>query len=234
MRLLALAATVLIGCGNVASLASDARPSDGPAADAPYNPCAPATCLLADDFTGASLDTSIWGTSVGGGATITVANGVLSIHLPAVANAFADVFSLVGLPPGTFLEAKATLSVGQFYDHKGIGFAQARIGPDCGSGETDAVMFRGQDDVTATETKAANVASCPEATAMYPAGTSVFQIARSASQVVFTQDGKSRAPVTADIPAGLLPVRFSAFTFSTNKPMQPVQIDVDYVFVRRQ
>jgi len=61
MWLLALAATVLIGCGNVAATASDARPSDGPAGDAASNPCAPATCLLSDEFDGTGLDPSKWG-----------------------------------------------------------------------------------------------------------------------------------------------------------------------------
>jgi hypothetical protein len=233
MRLLALAAMVLIGCGDVAATASDARPGDGTPGDAAFNPCAPDTCLLADDFSGATLNKSIWGTSVGGGATITQANGLLTIHLPAAVNAFADVYSLVGFPTGTLLEAEVTLSPGQFYDHKGVGFASARIGPDCNAGETDAAMFRGQDGDAAVETKAANVASCPVTTTMYPGGTSTYQITRATNQVVFTQNGAAQRPATANLPAGLLPVRFSAYTYTT-MPMRPVQIDVQYVFVQRR
>ncbi len=231
MRFLALAVTVLIGCGDVAAMANDARPGDGATA---YNPCAPDTCLLADDFSGATLNPSIWGTTVGGGATITQANGLLTIKLPAAINAFAEVYSLVGFPTGTLFEANVTINPGQFYDHKGIGFSSARIGPDCNSGETDAAMFRGQDTDANVETKAANVASCPVTTTMYPGGTSTFQIARAANQVVFTQNGAAQPAATKNLPTGLLPVRFSAFTYSTVMPGQPVQIDVDYVFVKRQ
>ncbi|HEX3474664.1 MAG TPA: hypothetical protein VHT91_06455 [Kofleriaceae bacterium] len=234
MRLLALAATVLIGCGNVAATAHDAGPSDGAAGDAAFNPCAPDTCLLADDFTGATLNGSLWGTATGGGATITQANGLLTIQLPAVINAFADVYSLVGFPTGTLFEAKVTINAGQFYDHKAIGFSSSRIDEQCNAGETDAVMFRSQDGDAYVETKAANAYTCDVTTTMYLGGTSTYQIARTATQVVFTRDGASRPAVTATLPTGLLPVRFSAFTYSMNKPMQPVQIDVDYVFVKRQ
>lgn len=234
MRLLALVSTVLIGCGNVAATASDARPGDGATGDATFNPCAPDTCLLADDFSGAALNPSIWGTMTGGGATITQANGLLTIQLPAVINAFADVYSLAGFPTGTLFEAKVTVNPGQFYDHKGIGFSSSRIDQQCNVGETDAVMFRGQDGDAYLETKAANVDTCKPLTTMYPGGTSTYQIARAATQVVFTKDGASQPAVTANLPTGLLPVRFSAFTYSMNKPAQPVQIDIDYVFVKRQ
>src|SRR4051812_47516672 len=81
MRFMALAVTVLIGCGNVAGTAHDAGPGDG-AADAAFNPCAPDTCLLADDFSGAALNRSIWATATGGGATITQASGLLTSSSP--------------------------------------------------------------------------------------------------------------------------------------------------------
>src|SRR5712664_4345578 len=95
-RLLVLAATSLIGCGDVKGLAADAARIDGTPIDAAYNPCAPDQCLLADDFSGATLDASRWGTVVGGGATVKQANGKLTIQLPATASAFADVYSQVG------------------------------------------------------------------------------------------------------------------------------------------
>jgi hypothetical protein len=228
MRFLALAVAVLIGCGDVASVAHDAGPGD-----AAFNPCAPDTCLLADDFSGATLNSSIWGTATGGGATITQANGLLTIKLPAAVNAFADVYSLVGFATGTVFEAKVTVNPGQFYDHKGIGFSSSRIDNQCDVGETDAAMFRGQDGDAYIETKAASAPNCLPTTTMYPGGTSTYQIARAASQVVFTQNGAAQPAVTANLPTGLLPVRFSAFTFSI-MPDHPVQIDVDYVFVKRQ
>jgi hypothetical protein len=52
------------------------------------------------------------------------------------------------------------------------------------------------------------------------------------NQVVFTQNGVAQQPVTASVPVGLLPVRFSAYTFTSTGPPLPVEIDVDTVFVR--
>lgn len=48
---------------------------------------------------------------------------------------------------------------------------------------------------------------------------------------MFTQNGVAQPPVTTNVPSGTLPVRFSAYTF-TSAPMHPVEIDVDTVFVR--
>lgn len=231
MRFLALAVTVLIGCGDVAAMANDARPGDSATGDAAVNPCAPATCLLMDDFSGTSLDTSKWGMTASPGATITVASGVLTIRLPAAANAYADVHSLVGFPVGATFEATVTFSPGQFYDHEGVGFASDRVGSGCDMGETDSALFRGQDGDAYVETKAANAFTCNKTTTMYPGGTSKLQIARMGSQVVFTQNGVAQAMVTTNVPTSTLPVRFSAYTFTT-APMHPVQIDVAAVFVR--
>jgi hypothetical protein len=228
MRFLALA-VILIGCGDVAAIAHDAGPGD-----AAFNPCAPDTCLLADDFSGATLDPSLWATATGGGATITQANGRLTLRLPAAIDAFADVYSLVGFATGTVFEAKVTISPGQFFDHKAIGFSSSRVDQQCDVGETDAAMFRSQDEDAYIETKVASAYSCKPTMTMYLGGTSTYQIARAASQVVFTRDGAAQPAVTTSLPTGLLPVRFSAFTFTMDKPAQPVQIDVDYVFVKRQ
>lgn len=228
MRFLALAVMVLIGCGDVAATANDARPSDDAAVS---NPCAPAMCLLFDDFAGTSLNASLWGMTASPGATITVASGVLTIRLPAAADAYADVHSLVGFPVGATFEATVTFSPGQFFDHKGAGFASDRVASGCDMGEADSAMFRGQDGDGYVETKAANTYSCKLTTTMYPGGTSKLQIARMASQVVFTQNGIAQPPVTTSVPSDTLPVRFSAYTF-TSAPMHPVQIDVDTVFVR--
>jgi hypothetical protein len=230
-RLLALAVSSLIGCGDVKGLSADAARVDSTPIDAAYNPCAPDPCLLADDFSGAALDTARWGTAVGGGATVTQANGKLTIRLPAAANAFADVYSQVGFPVGASFEASVTFSAGQFYDHKGIGFSSMRVDSGCNVGETDAAMFRGQDGDSYVETKVATAYSCTKATTMYPAGTSKLQIVRAADQVTFRQNGIALPSLSSNVPAGLLPIRFSAYTF-TLPPGQPVQIDVDDVFVR--
>jgi hypothetical protein len=229
-RLLALAAT-LIGCGDVAGIPTDAAHLDGTPIDGGYNPCAPDQCLLADDFSGAALNTARWGTAVAGGATVTQGNGMLTIHLPAVAGAYADVYSQIGFPVGASFEASVTFSAGQFYDHKGIGFALMRIDSGCNVGETDAAMFRGQDGDSYVETKAAGMYSCTKAATMYPGGTSKLQIARAADQVTFRQNDIALPSLSSNVPAGLLPIRFSAYTF-TLPPGAPVQIDVDYVFVR--
>jgi hypothetical protein len=230
LRIAILAALSLAGCGDVAAI-GDAGGSAG--RDAPSNPCAPSTCLLSDDFGGTSLDMSTWSVSVGGGATVTVANGTLTLHLPAAIDAFADVASLVGFPVGTTFEARVTFSASQFYDHKGAGFASMRIGSQCDTGETDAAMFRGQDGDAYVETRSGGgTAACTLTTQNYPAGTNTMRISRAADQVVFTENNVMLAPVKIGVPMGLLPVRFSAYTFTT-APAQPVQIDIDYVRVMR-
>jgi hypothetical protein len=229
--LVALAAAALAGCGNVAAMADAAT---GGSDDAPANLCGPNPCLLSDDFGGAMLNLSTWGYAVSGGGTVSQSNGVLTLRLPAAANAYADVYSLVGFPTGTTFEASVTFSAGQFYDHKSAGFASARIGSGCDQGETDAAMFRGQDGDGYLETKVAGGASatCTLTTKNYPGSVTRMQITRLTDQVVFRQDNSSLAPVTTNVPMGLLPVRFSAYTFTT-APMAPVQISVDYVRVSR-
>jgi hypothetical protein len=136
------------------------------------NPCAPDACLLMDDFSGPSLNASLWGSTVGGGATITQSGGALTIHLPAAADAFADVHSLIGFGVGTGFEATVTVTPGQFFDHIGLGFASDRINNQCDVGETDAAMFRGQDQDGYIETKAAGVYSCNKVSTMYPGASS--------------------------------------------------------------
>ncbi len=229
---LAAAATWLVGCGDVQGN-SDAAVGTG--GDGPVSPCGPNPCLLSDDFDGATLSTTTWGVAVGGGGTATEANGRLTLRLPAVANAYADVYSLVGFPSGTTFEAKVTFSAGQLYDHKGAGFASARIGADCNMGETDAAMFRGQDGDGYVETKVGGSGSTCTwtlTTRNYPAGATIMQVSRLADRVLFRQNNASLDPIMANLPTGLLPVRFSAYTY-TMAPTAPVQIDVDYVRVSR-
>ncbi len=227
-----LAVTSLAGCGDVTATA-DAGASTG--GDASANLCGPNPCLLSDDFGGGMLNLSMWGYDVSGGGTISQSNGVLTLRLPAVANAYADVYSLLGFPSGTTFEAKVTFSAGQVFDHKGAGFASARIGADCGMGETDAAMFRGQDGDGYVETKVSG--SAPGCTFTltnpgYPGGASVMQVSRLADRVLFRKDNASLDPIMTNLPTGLLPVRFSAYTY-TMAPTAPVQIDVDYVRVSR-
>ena len=228
---LAAAVAWLAGCGDVQGVMDAAvGPGDGAA-----SPCGPNPCLLSDDFDGATLSTTMWGVAVGGGGTATEANGLLTLRLPAVANAYADVYSLVGFPPGTTFEAKVTFSAGQVFDHKGVGFSAGRIGADCGMGETDAAMFRGQDADGYVETKVGGTgATCTLTltTPGYAAGASIMQVSRLADRVLFRKNNASLDPIMTNLPAGLLPVRFTAYTY-TMAPTAPVQIDVDYVRVSR-
>jgi len=201
LGLIVLVAEALAGCGNVAATAD--VPTGG--SDAPANLCGPNPCLLSDDFSGAMLDLSMWGFAVSGGGTISQTNGVLTLRLPAVANAYADVYSLVGFPAGTTFEASVTFSAGQIYDHKGAGFASARIGANCNMGETDAAMFRGQDGDRFAETKVGGSgATCTftSSTPNYPGSVTTMQITRLTDQVVFRQDNTSLAPVTTNVPTG--------------------------------
>jgi hypothetical protein len=225
-----LAAICPVGCGDVKANVTPDAPADHAVADA-ANPCAPDACLLMDDFSGPSFNVGLWGSRSGGGATITQSGGVLTIHLPAAADAFADVYSLVGFGTGTAFEASVTVTPGQFYDHIGLGFASDRINNQCDVGETDAAMFRGQDQDGYIETKAAGVYSCNKVSTMYPGAASKLQIARLADQVAFRQNDAALAPITTNLPAGLLPVRFSAYTF-TQPPTTPIDIKIDYVFVK--
>src|SRR5262249_7393431 len=104
------------GCGDVKAMMSPdaaAPPVDAPV-DGPVNRCAPTQCLLADEFAGPDVDKSLWGVVVGGGATVTQKNGVLTLHLPQGPEAFADVYSLVGFAVGTTFMASVTFTPGQF------------------------------------------------------------------------------------------------------------------------
>lgn len=237
LRVCLALAVPLLGCGNVNSPETpDAPTAPGvdaaPTADAAVNRCAPQTCLLADEFDGTALDPEIWGVELAGGATARVKNGVLTLHLPASPEAFADVYSLVGFPAGTTFLASATFTSGQFYDHKGAGIASSGIRADCFSGETEAAMFRGQDGDTYVETKLAGTATCNLTTKDYQAGTHALKIVRETDQVVFTQNDVALDPVKTRIPTGLLPVRFTAYTYET-APGAAVQINVDWVAVLR-
>lgn len=213
----------LAGCGSVSGSHPDAAPDAA-------NPCAPKTCLLADDFSGPTLDSAKWTVATGGGASVVQQGGMLKIQLPAAPDAFADVASLTGFPDGATFEAAVTFTPGQFYDHKGAGFASARIAADCGVGEMEAAMFRGQDGDAYVETKTGNVHTCTLTGQSYPTQSGMLRITRAGDHVQFMQDGVALAPATMNVPTGLLPIRFSAYTY-TMPPMQPLEIDVDWVAV---
>jgi hypothetical protein len=223
----------LISCGGVTAPAMDAGVADtAPDGTPDASPCTPGPCiLLSDDFSRATLDPAVWGVATKGGATVTLNNGILSIRLPAVVDAWAEVFSHATFPVGTTFEASVTFGGGQFYDHKGVGFSSSRITTGCDAGESDAVMFRGQDDDAYIETKTAHVATCSLTTDTYPAGQRTLRITRLADQVMFRHNGTQYPAITTRLPTAPLPVRFSAYTYTNNMPAQPVQIDIDWVLV---
>jgi hypothetical protein len=218
----------MLGCGGDEM----ATPADaGIDARDPVAFCAPNPCeLLSDDFTATSIVTERWRVTTEGGATVTQSGGVLTIHLPAVAGAWADVVSVDSFPVDTTFEASVTFSAGQPYDHKAVGFSSARVGPGCDAGETDAAMFRGQDDDGYVETKAGGTAACALSRDSYPAGPSTLRIARVGDQVLFRQNQRLFQPSRDRVPTVPLPVRFSAYTHTT-PPARPVQIDVDWMLV---
>ena len=238
----AFAAISLAGCGDVkgamvdAGAGTDGRSGADAGIDAVSGtgPCANTQCILFDDFTGPGLNTSMWAVTTTNGATATQANGKLILRLPAgAADASVDVHSVIGFPIGVAFEAKVTFTAGQLFDHKGVGFASSAVSHQCPVGETDAAMFRGQDEDSYIETKSANAWSCTKTTTKYAAGANKLEIVRTGDQVAFRQNDIALPSITTNLPGGLLPVRFSAYSFTTGAPTTPVQIDVDYVLVKQ-
>ncbi len=190
------------------------------------------TTLLEDNFSSGSLNTSLWGTAVGGGSTVSQSGGYLTMTVPTAGNAYADLYSLTSFPVGSTFEARVYLSAGQWLDHKGIGYADARIGPDCGSGETQAAMWRGQDGDKYTETKIVPT-SCNGVIRQtgYPAGWRTIKVVRvNSAQVDFYEDGVLLGTHTTSVPTGSIPIRFSAYTYTWG-PSSPITIQVDWVKV---
>jgi len=219
---------LLQGCGSVNAGNTGADGSVGDSSGA----CTTGPCtLLSDDFTATSIDMALWRVNMGGGATVIQRNGMLTLSLPAAAGAFADVVSIAAFPVGTTFEGKVKFSAGQLYDHKGAGFSSARVTENCGTNETDAAMFRGQDGVFVVETALAGTNACPLREQNYLGVMHTLRVARVNDTVVFGEDGTT-VTVTTAVPTTALPIRFSAYTF-TAAPAQPVQIDVDSVTVTR-
>jgi hypothetical protein len=222
------------------ALAEDMSLADAAADDlaGPPHDLAPAT-LLYDDFAGTGLDSARWTATVNGAATITQpGDGYLHIHLPASANVWADVASAAVFPVGATFEARVGVSAGQIYDHKAIGFSNARVGADCFSGETESAIWRGQDTDLYVQPKTANVGACTlelepsYPSSLPPAALDDFQIVRVDSSQVDFYDNGARTTTTTDTSTMSLPIRFSAYTYTT-APANRVDIVVDWVRVTR-
>ena len=216
-----------------ADLADLATPDLSKVDLAPPPDLAPAL-LLYDNFTGAALDPNKWAVQTAGGATVTQAGAMLTLNVPAAANALADVSSKLTFPVGTTVEMKVTFSAGQFYDHHVLGYASAPVGPDCNlEAASEAVAFRGQDTARLFEAKTGNTNTCGSAyVSNYPAGTHVLKVLRpTTGGVQFYEDGALVGVLTTTLPTGPVPVRFSVFTYATAAPTTPITLSIQYVKV---
>ncbi len=192
--------------------------------------------LLFDDFTSDTLDPNLWVTNVGGGGKVTVAGGLVTINAGTAASAFAELVSKTSFPVGTTFTARVSLAVGQTYDEKGVGYANARLSDGCGTGETEAAMIRGQSNILLIEPKTNNISQCGALNAEqnpYPAGYRTFKIVRLSSNEIDFYDGTAAQTDTFAVPGGLLPARIGTFTSTANPAdlTDPVTIIVDWVLV---
>jgi len=188
--------------------------------------------LLYDEFTGSTLNTAIWVANKGSGTTITQSGGNLNITVPAAVDAWVDLYSKQAFPVGTTFEARVYVSGGQWYDHKGIGFADKKIKYDCGLNQTEAeaAMWRGQDEANETETAITGQSCYTQSLGNYSAKWMKLKVVRkSNTQVDFTVDGAVRTH-TAYISSWSLPVRFSVMTYSS-APSNSISIKIDWVKV---
>ena len=192
--------------------------------------------LLIDDFTSNTLDTTKWHANTDGGASLSIANGMLTLSAPSAAAAFAEIASVGTFGVGTTFEASVSLEAGQTYDEKGIGYANLRLWDDCQSGETEAAMFRGLNNQLVIEPKAGNLSQCLSASAepgSYLAGTRDFKVVRLSGGQIDFYDGATLQSDVARVPQGALPVRFGVFTSAVNPPAKPVVLHVDWVKVTK-
>jgi hypothetical protein len=198
--------------------------------------CVDGACQQLDDaFDGTGIDDARWGVTTGGGATVGVTGGELVLDVPAVANAYAEVFSRLGFSAGSVLEARVYMSAAQFYDHRGIGFSDRRVGADCNdaAGESEAAQWRAQDEARVAESKVGSRADCDVLSPSYPSGYRTIKIVRDPARTLFYEDGAliKENSTPAQISSARLSVRFSAFTYYAAGPSVPITIRVDWVKV---
>jgi hypothetical protein len=188
--------------------------------------------LLYDDFSGAALNTTLWGTAMSTGSTIVQSGGMLTVTIPAAANRWADLFSVKSFGLGTTFEARVNLSAGQLYDHKGIGYANARVGSDCSQGETEAAMWRGQDASRELEAKTSGAWTCGATGGSYVAGWRTIKVVRRLHRPSLLRGRYLLGTRTTNLPSGDVPIRFSGWTF-TSPPGAPITIQIDWVRVMK-
>jgi hypothetical protein len=213
------------GVGDACRGADLSMPAD--AADAGVVDGSPVV-LFDDEFNDAGLPN--WTRSTSGLAAISVSNGYLQLSLPPAANATADVSTIPTFGPGTSVHMSVTLTAGQVFDHHGLGYANAAVSSNCGLGETEAAMFRGQDTDRYVETELGGSYTCDSFQSSYPAGTRMLDIVRGATSVDFYENGTLVRSETTTLSSSALPIHLSAYTF-TSAPALPILIRVDYVRV---
>ena len=195
--------------------------------------------LFEDLFDSGFIDSSKWGqgTDAGGSGITWGRNGTAVLYINNAANAYADLYSKTSFPVGATFEASVNLTGpgwwrDRWYDHRGIGFANGRVNADCGSGETEAVIWRGQDADGYSQTETGGAANCQSFIQNYPDGWRTIKIVRvSNTQAQFYENGTLYHTHFDYIPTGNLPIRFSGYTHNVGAPAAPYVIEVDWVRV---
>jgi hypothetical protein len=184
------------------------------------------TAQLNASFATAPPDPLLWCVNTSAGASVRWVTGRVIVSVPATSNAYADFYSVASFPVGTRMQATVNPSAAQWFDHKGIGFANSGVSADGGVGETDAVMWRGQDSAAFAEVKAAGALTTSVFVQPYATGWRTFAVARSSPFRAVIEDGSSSLAFQTTIPQGPLPVRFSAFTYYSGSPDAPITLDI--------
>lgn len=151
----------------------------------------------------------------------------------AMANAYADLSSIQTFAVPSTFEARVRLSAGQWYDHKGLGFANGTVGADCYQGETEAAMWRGQDDDEYIESKKNSNPNCTQIQDSYPSTWNTIKIVRTSSDVKYYKDGTLVGTISgaSNVSTAQMPIRFSAYTYTAGGPSSSLTIEVDWVRV---
>ncbi|MEA3357654.1 MAG: DUF2341 domain-containing protein, partial [Patescibacteria group bacterium] len=191
-----------------------------------------ATFEFFDDFEDESIDTGKWTTTTTGfGAFVTENSGEINIHTDAISNTTADLISQNSYGPDVAIMFRASISAGQWSDHKGLGFLSTNVGNDWDQ-TGDSVHWRGQDDDLYASNKYSG--SCTNAFIEdgYFSGYRTWEIAWLSSEIRYYADGIFKATHTTNVPSVSITPRFSLKTYTT-APANPLDVFVDYVYVRK-
>lgn len=194
----------------------------------------PTNYTFFDDFTTSTIDTTKWQVAASG-ETASIGAGKLRLIAPQFAPiwSYAEVASLATFPLGTVFEARVSVP-GIARDRTGFGFANARIGTNCASGETEALLWRAQDTNKYVQAETGGSSLCPLVQSGYSPGWRTIRIDRvhaSAANIyendVKIDTGAGAYTFNTNIPAGALPIRLG--TFSAGSLPVFTMIEVDWV-----